>query len=34
MVGQVVRCDWGGVAIVLCWAVCLILALQYGVSDE
>lgn len=30
MIWAVLRCDWGGVAISMAWAVCLILFLQWG----
>ncbi len=32
MFWQLAKCDWLGVAIVLGWAVCFILALEWGVS--
>jgi hypothetical protein len=30
MIGQVVRCDWGGAIISMAWACCLILFMQWG----
>lgn len=30
MFKQVIACDWVGAAIVLAWATCLILGLEYG----
>lgn len=32
MFTQLLKCDWMGIAIVLSWGVCFILALEWGVS--
>lgn len=34
MFKQVLMCDWVGVAIVISWGVCFILAFQWAVSQS